>query len=51
MMRCPWCEGWAPLEDFTALKTPPNHLDECPPIFKHGGERGCKQLFALFVEV
>lgn len=48
MLLCPWCETWDPLESYTALQTPPNFPLQCPPVFKHGGENGCKKLFALF---
>ncbi len=51
MLCCPWCEEWAPLEDYTALQTPPLHTDQCPPIFKHGGGSGCKKLFSLYVPI
>lgn len=45
---CPWCEDWFPLEVFTQLQTPPRYEHRCPPIYKHGGEGGCKSLFSIF---
>lgn len=48
-MRCPWCEEWGPKEVFPALQTPPGYdKTQCPPIYKHGGEGGCKKLFSLY---
>lgn len=49
-MYCPWCKDWDAFEAFITLQTPPEHEDHCPPIFKHGGEEGCKKLFALYEE-
>lgn len=48
MLRCPWCETWEPLEAFVQLQTPPGYPNQCPPVYKHGGERGCKSVFAYF---
>lgn len=48
MLHCPWCHKWAPLESYTALQTPPLHLNQCPPVYKHGGEGGCRGVFSLF---
>lgn len=48
---CPWCEEWFPLESYTTLQTPPNSSAMCVPIYKHGGTRGCKKLFAPVVEL
>jgi hypothetical protein len=47
MMMCPWCLIWEPLENYTMLQSPPNHSDQTAPIYKHGGQRGCKKLFSL----
>jgi hypothetical protein len=46
MLKCPWCEEWAPSDSFTKLQMPPTHQDQLAPIIKHGGEDGCKKLFA-----
>jgi hypothetical protein len=46
-MRCPFCEEWHPILSYTRLQLPPNgHAGKCEQIFKHGGEDGCKALFA-----
>lgn len=47
MLRCPFCEVWYPIESYTTLKLPARYAKRCTQIFKHGGESGCKQLFAL----
>lgn len=47
-IHCPWCHKWGRLEVFIQLRTPPDHLNECPPIYKHGGVDGCKGIFAIF---
>lgn len=47
MLMCPWCEEWAPKDSFTALQMPSSHHEQLSVIFKHGGEDGCKKLFAL----
>lgn len=48
MMRCPWCEEWAPRDSFIALQTPPNHpAPQTTQVYKHGGVDGCKMVFAL----
>lgn len=45
MMRCPFCGEWAPILSYTTLQMPPEP-SYCTQIFKHGGEGGCKALFA-----
>lgn len=47
MIMCPFCEAWAPIESYTTLQMPAKHLSQCEQILKHGGESGCKALFAL----
>jgi hypothetical protein len=47
MLMCPWCEEWHPLESYIVLAIPPNHPEQCSPVYKHGGEGGCKKLFSL----
>lgn len=47
MMMCPFCEEWCPIETFTTLLMPIAHLQQTTQIYKHGGEAGCKALFAL----
>jgi hypothetical protein len=47
MLMCPWCEEWLPRDSFTALNMPPAHQSQLSVIYKHGGEGGCKRLFAL----
>lgn len=49
MLMCPWCEEWAPKDSFTALQMPSSHHEQLSVIYKHGGEDGCKKLFALRV--
>jgi hypothetical protein len=49
-MYCPWCREWDAFQAFIALQTPPGHENHCPPIFKHGGQLGCKKLFSLYEE-
>lgn len=29
------------------LQLPPNHSRQCLPVYKHGGESGCKKLFSI----
>lgn len=50
MVFCPWCLDWFPLESFIDLQTPPAYMNRLPPIWKHGGESGCKKLFPLVIE-
>lgn len=51
MLLCPWCGTWNHLEDYIALQLPPNYHNQIAPIFKHGGEGGCKKLFAPIIEI
>lgn len=46
-LRCPWCGEWADILEYTVLQQPPNFSRQTAPIYKHGGERGCKKLFSL----
>jgi hypothetical protein len=50
MLRCPWCEIWAPKDSFIALLMPPRFQEHLSVIYKHGGEAGCKKLFAPALE-
>lgn len=45
-LRCPFCGEWAPILSYTTLQMPPDHTGRCVQIYKHGGEGGCKGLFA-----
>ena len=47
MLRCPECGEWHPIESYTTLRMPALYPKLCTQVFKHGGEGGCKQLFAL----
>jgi hypothetical protein len=47
MILCPWCERWAPKEAFTELLSPAKYTAQCAPIYKHGGDAGCKRLFSI----
>lgn len=46
-LRCPWCGEWKDILEYTVLQIPPNHPEQCSPIYKCGGEGGCKKLFSL----
>lgn len=47
MLRCPFCEKWEPIESYTTLMLPYKFTRQVAQIYKHGGEKGCKALFAL----
>lgn len=50
MLRCPFCDRWAPIESYTTLMLPPKYIRQCSTIYKHGGADGCKALFALSLD-
>lgn len=47
MLMCPWCEAWEPRESYIILNLPERHTKLLELIVKHGGENGCKKLFAV----
>lgn len=47
MLRCPFCERWAPIESYTTLMLPPKYTRQTNLIYKCSGDDGCKRLFSL----